>query len=243
MISQTKDDWLEPSIRLSGMVTGSSAPTRTRSVFERAFFRMSRKNSLQADPEWWLVSFPNLYRNNKDVRTNGRLYPGGGGAARSAVYALVKFLKCKTVYLINRDPAEVQAVIDWCTQQGYGEGLIHVTTATQAASLEGPGAIVACVPDFPPVTDAEKAARATTEAFLAKPHKGAMLEMCYHPSPWTELGNLAEQAGWKVILGTEAMIYQGLAQQTLWHGRPTEQLPVTAVKEMVARELSKSREH
>jgi hypothetical protein len=47
---------------------------------------------------------------------------------------------------------------------------------------------------------------------LAKSHKGAILEMCYHPSPWTEIGGLSEKAGWQVILGTEAMIYQGLAQ-------------------------------
>lgn len=166
---------------------------------------------------------------------------GGGGAARSAVYALVKFMKCPTVYMINRDPAEVEAVISWCKSQGYGNGLIHVTTAAQAEALEGPGAIVACVPNFAPVTEAEKEARRITETFLNKPHKGAMLEMCYHPSPWTELGNIAETAGWQVILGTEAMIYQGFTQHTLWHGRTIEDLPVSEVKEVIARELAKAR--
>jgi len=163
---------------------------------------------------------------------------GGGGAARSAVYALVKFMNCKTVYLVNRDPAEIAAVVNWCTQAGYGDSLIHVQTAAQAEALEGPGAIVACVPDFAPVTEAEWAARATVEAFLAKSHKGAMLEMCYHPSPWTRLGKIAEAAGWQVILGTEAMIYQGLAQHTLWHGRGIDELPVAEVKEMVAKAIS-----
>lgn len=137
---------------------------------------------------------------------------GGGGAARSAVYALVTYMNCKTVYLVNRDPSEVAAVIDWCTSQGYGGDLIHVAKASQAEDLEGPGAIVACVPNFPPVTEAEIEARRITECFLNKSHKGAILEMCYHPTVHTEIGALSEKAGWTVILGTEAMIYQGFEQ-------------------------------
>ena len=43
---------------------------------------------------------------------------GGGGAARSAVYALVKYMGCETVYLVNRDAAEVEAVMSWCKSQG-----------------------------------------------------------------------------------------------------------------------------
>lgn len=186
-----------------------------------------------------------FYQNipNPDQVFHGRpgMVIGGGGAARSAVYALVKFMQCKTVYLVNRDPAEVEAVSLWCKSQGYGDGLIHVTTAEQAESLEGPGAIVACVPNFPPVTDAEKEARKIVEVFLSKPHKGAMLEMCYHPSPWTEIGNLAEVAGWQVILGTEAMIYQGFEQHKYWHGTPMSQQSIQEVKDVIARELSKAR--
>lgn len=142
---------------------------------------------------------------------------------------------------MNRDTAEVNAVIEWCKLQGYGEGLLHVKTPHQVESLEAAGAIVACVPDFAPSTQAEIDARRTTEAFLAKPQKGAMLEMCYHPSPWTQLGDLAEKAGWQVILGTEAMIYQGLEQHTLWHGRTLTELPVAHMKELVANQLRQMR--
>lgn len=104
---------------------------------------------------------------------------GGGGAARSAVYALTKYMGCKTVYLVNRDAGEVQAVMKWCKSQGYGDGLVHVSTMAQAESLEGAGAIVACVPNYPPATDAEWEARKITECFLNRPHKGAILEMWY----------------------------------------------------------------
>jgi len=166
---------------------------------------------------------------------------GGGGAARSAVYALKHYMRASTVYLVNRDASEVDAVISWCTSQGYGDGLIHVADASHARDLEGPGAVVACVPNFPPVTEAEKEARKVTEEFLEKPHKGAILEMCYHPAPWTEIAALAEAAGWQVILGTEAVIYQGLEQDRHWTGKETSELPIREVKEVIAKELSKAR--
>ncbi|SMR45758.1 unnamed protein product [Zymoseptoria tritici ST99CH_1A5] len=166
---------------------------------------------------------------------------GGGGAARSAVYAAVKLMQCKPVYVVNRDPAEVEAVVSWCVSQGYGDDLIHVTSAAQAAELEGPGAIVACVPNFPPVTEAEIETRKVVETFLAKPHKGAMLEMCYHPTPWTELGDLAEKAEWQVILGTEAMIWQGIEQHKYWHGKHMDQKLIQKVKNVIEGELAKAR--
>ena len=165
---------------------------------------------------------------------------GGGGAARSAVYALVHFMKCTTVYLNCRDPLEVAAVMAWCTSQGYGDGLVYVSTAEQAEALEGPGAIVSCVPNFPPSTAAELEARRVTEVLLAKSHKGAILEMCYHPSPWTEIAELAQKAGWQVILGTEAVIYQGLEQDRYWTGKELAELPVKEAKAVIAQELSKA---
>ena len=137
---------------------------------------------------------------------------GGGGAARSAVYALRRWLKAGDIYLVNRDADEVAAVVSECTARGFGAGLVPVSTIEQVEALSGPGAIVACVPDFPPRTEAERLARRITDAFLAKAQKGAMLEMCYNPTPYTELGALAERHGWQVILGTEALIWQGIEQ-------------------------------
>lgn len=165
---------------------------------------------------------------------------GGGGAARSAVYALVQFMKCSTVYLVNRDAAEVESVISWCKDQGYGDGLVYVSTASQAEALEGPGAIVSCVPNYPPVTEAEKEARKVTEVFLNKSQKGAILEMCYHPVVWTDIAELSKQAGWQVIIGTEAVIYQGLAADCLWTGKDLVDLPTDEVKRVIANELSKT---
>ncbi|KAF2712421.1 Aminoacid dehydrogenase-like protein, partial [Pleomassaria siparia CBS 279.74] len=166
---------------------------------------------------------------------------GGGGAARSAVYALRTWMKASKIYLVNRDRAEVQAVIDECTARGYGNELIDVATVEQAEGLEGVGAIVACVPNFTPKTEQEIEARRVLECFLGKPHKGAMLEMCYHPSPFTEIAELGQRAAWQVILGTEAMIYQGLEQDKFWTGREIQDMPLEQVHRVIATKLSEAK--
>ncbi|KAJ9649709.1 Quinate dehydrogenase [Coniosporium apollinis] len=163
---------------------------------------------------------------------------GGGGAARSAVYAMRKWFKADPIYLVNREKAEVDAVISECKARGFGDGLIYVSTVEQAEKLEGPGSIVACVPDVPPRTDHERETRAVVECMLGKPHKGAILEMCYHPSPYTQIGKLSEKAGWQVILGTEAMIWQGLEQDKYWTGKDIHELPVKSVQAAIAAKLS-----
>ncbi|KAF2431289.1 shikimate/quinate 5-dehydrogenase [Tothia fuscella] len=166
---------------------------------------------------------------------------GGGGAARSAVYSLRRMMNCKPVYLVNRDKSEVDSVIEECKSKGFGQNLIHVETLAQAEKLAAPGAIVSCVPDYPPISKQEHQARNVLECMLGKKEKGVILEMCYHPSPWTEIGNLSEKAGWQVILGTEAMIYQGLEQDMLWTGKQLSELPVEKVKELIATKLAQAR--
>lgn len=167
---------------------------------------------------------------------------GGGGAARSAIYALHKWMKVTDIYLVNRDSAEVQAMIDDCTSRGYGAGLRHVATLSEAQSLETPGAVVACIPDFEPQTPEEVLARSITEALLEgsspSSSKGAILEMCYNPTPFTKLGAIAEANGWQIILGTEALIWQGLEQDKYWTGRATEELPVKKVQAAIAEQIA-----
>ncbi|KAM0742417.1 hypothetical protein ACQRIT_002594 [Beauveria bassiana] len=164
---------------------------------------------------------------------------GGGGAARSAIYALRKWMQVTTIYLVNRDAAEVHTMMRDCAARGYGAGLQHLATVQQAQTLEdAPGAIVACVPDLEPRTQEERVARAITDELLARGraggHKGAVLDMCYNPTPFTRLVAVAEAQGWQVILGTEAMIWQGLEQDKYWTGKSVSELPVAKVREAIA---------
>lgn len=169
------------------------------------------------------------------------LVVGGGGAARSAVYALRRWLGATDIYLVNRDAEEVSSVMRDCEARGYGEALLHVETVRQAEELVAPGAIVACVPDFAPQTVEEIQARDVTVTFLEK-GEGAMLEMCYNPTPFTQLGAVAEAKGWQVILGTEAMIWQGLEQDRYWTGKSVDELPVKKVQEAIAEKIAQRSE-
>jgi quinate dehydrogenase len=168
-----------------------------------------------------------FYRNTDESSFVGRpaMVIGGGGAARSAIYALRKWMRVGDIYIVNRDASEVDAVLSECQSKGFGEGLVRVDTVEAAERVEAPGAIVACVPDFAPKTEAEKRTRQIIETILGKESKGVMLEMCYNPSPYTILGALAVKLGWKVLLGTEALIWQGLEQVGLLPGLPAPYRP------------------
>lgn len=167
------------------------------------------------------------------------LVVGGGGAARSAIYALRKWMGVTDIYLVNRDTKEVREMIADCTSRGYGQGLVHVATEEQAIKAETPGSIVACVPDFEPQTAQEKLARKVTEILLSTESPGTMLEMCYNPTPYTKLGSIAEDNGWRVILGTEAMIWQGVEQDKYWTGRSAEEMPIEKLQEVIAQAIQK----
>lgn len=179
-----------------------------------------------------------LYNAPEEVKITQReqrpgLVYGGGGACRSAVYALHEFLGCSQIYVINRFPLEVEAVKNAMSKGGFKGEVIHVSTPEHAASLAKPNLIVCTVPDFAPLTDEEKTARSTLEVFIKSQDKGAVLEMCYHPKPLTRLYKEFEADGWKVIGGMEAMIYQGMAQQSLWTGYNLSELPTKDVIEYV----------
>jgi quinate dehydrogenase len=166
------------------------------------------------------------------------LVVGGGGTCRAAVYTLQKFMGCSPIYIINRDASEVDAVLKECRARGVGENLIYVSSVDQARKLQPPGAIVSAVPDFPPVTESEVAVREILRHFMGGDEKGALLEMCYHPSPNTEITQLALSSGWQVIGGIEAMIGQGLAQARLWTGIEVDESMRTAARKEVRRQMA-----
>ncbi|KAA8651978.1 hypothetical protein EYZ11_001731 [Aspergillus tanneri] len=175
------------------------------------------------------------------------LIVGGGGTARSAIYVLRKWLRTSKIYIVNRDPAEVNAILTEDAQRNPNAAtvapLVHVMDPMVAATLEPPVAIVSGIPNYAPKTSEEFRARQVLRAFLGEESsspKGVILEMCYHPTPWTEIAQLASTAGWKVILGSEALIWQGLEQARLWTGQDIVAVPglVDKVKEVVSKAIA-----
>jgi quinate dehydrogenase len=165
---------------------------------------------------------------------------GGGGTSRAAVYALKHFLGCKEIYLVNREKGEVDAVIAECTSKGFGDGLRYIASVAEAEALAPAPVIISAIPDFPPQTEAEIETRKIIECLMAKT-KGTILEMCYHPSPDTAIARIATKEGWKLIGGSEAMIWQGLEQDKVWLRQRVSTLPVEKVKEVIAAKLLAAR--
>ncbi|KAJ5107377.1 Quinate/shikimate 5-dehydrogenase/glutamyl-tRNA reductase [Penicillium angulare] len=187
--------------------------------------------------------------NPERFRGRPALIIGGGGTARTAIYVMRRWLGSSAIYVVNRDAAEVATILEEDRQRNPDSSavapLIHVTDPAQVAALESPAAIVSGIPNYPPKTPEELNARAVIQAFLgtaadASKQEGVILEMCYHPVPWTEIAQLASTGGWKVIIGSEALIWQGLEQARLWTGHDIVGTPglVQQVKDLVAKTLA-----
>lgn len=176
----------------------------------------------------------------EELKSRPAMVVGGGATCRSAIYALTEGLGASIVYLVNRDADEIQAVISGLQNNGLKQKLVHLATAEQIESLGmgAPAAIVSAVPDHPPQTDAERLARHIVTMILNLDQRGpplpniqdgrvrgVLLEMCYDPSPWTAIAQLASDAGWKVVTGMEVIRYQAIEQSVLWTERPTRDLP------------------
>lgn len=165
-----------------------------------------------------------LLQNTPEIVATGRQQPalviGGGGAARSAVYALWKWLGPSEIYLVNRLKSEVDAITTSFEKAMPGIKLRHVSTVETVDSLPAPCLVVGTIPDYPPTEPDEILSWQVTEAFMGKNgkngKKGVLLDMCYQPSPITRLYVLAKNNGWVVIPGTEVLVRVCAAQQMFW---------------------------
>ncbi|KAL2845713.1 quinate dehydrogenase [Aspergillus pseudoustus] len=176
------------------------------------------------------------------------LIVGGGGTARTAIYVLRRWLGASKIYIVNRDAAEVNAILAEDKQRNPDASalapLVPISDPATAATVEAPVAIVSGIPNYPPKTEEEIRARETLTVLLRRQShetdQGVILEMCYHPSPWTEIAQIASDACWKVVLGSEALIWQGLEQAKLWTGTNVVAVPglVEEVKDFVARTVA-----
>lgn len=180
----------------------------------------------------FLVNAPEFVDKCRSSSQIGLVY-GGGGACRSAVYALYKYLGCKKIYVVNRFAHEIDALIESMKGNGFEGEIIPITNPDQAKKAQTPDLVVLTVPDFEPASEEELLAKATLDVFIQQETPGAVLEMCYHPNEFTRLYREFEAHNWKVISGVEAMIYQGLFQQALWSGYPVSEMPIEDVTKHV----------
>ncbi|RAO72393.1 uncharacterized protein BHQ10_008405 [Talaromyces amestolkiae] len=159
---------------------------------------------------------------------------GGGATSRAAIYALVKGFNVPEVFLVNRDPTEVEMTIKDLKARGMSESLIHLRTVEDVHEmLHGmtPAVIIATIPDSPPQSESEKLLRAIALRLIemhsrnSQVKPGIFLEMTYTPSPWTQLAKTAADADWKIVTGVDVMELQAVEQSVIWTGRNIDNLP------------------
>ncbi|KAJ5461906.1 NAD(P)-binding protein [Penicillium daleae] len=190
--------------------------------------------------EAFLQNYPDLL---SDSECRAAMVIGGGGACRAAVYAMWKWLGASRIYIVNRLEDEVISTIESLGSAGLDIPIIHVKSVKQAEGLDTPALIVGTVPDYPPREPGEIKARSIANHFLARAQKGYILEMCYHPKPMTDFFLLGKKAGWRMIYGTEAMIWQGVTQQVLWAELPLDMFDMEASKKVMGEILHKTIMH
>jgi quinate dehydrogenase len=142
---------------------------------------------------------------------------GAGGASRAALYALSSHLHCRTIYVLNRDDQEVQALVRDAQKLPDVPDIVHVKTLEQAQQIPEVYYIVGTVPDLEPQTETEKLVAAMLRVILEKPQKGVLLDMCFKPRR-TRMIKLAESLGWPCVEGTHVIGYQIEEQWRLWAG-------------------------
>ncbi|KAK0238464.1 hypothetical protein EDD85DRAFT_788826 [Armillaria nabsnona] len=94
----------------------------------------------------------------EEVSETGRNLPGmvigAGGASRAAIYALLGYLDCSAVYLVNRDPEKAKQVIAEMVAGRFAdakEKIIVVESVEQAKTLDAPFYVVGTrrIPRYP----------------------------------------------------------------------------------------------
>lgn len=149
--------------------------------------------------------------------TTPSLIVGAGGASRAAVYALSCHLNTPTIYLLNRDDSEVEALLHDTLKMSPALTIVHVKSLEQAKNLDSPFYVVGTIPDFEPRTEAERNVATILEHFLERSNQGVLLDMCFKPRR-TRMIKLAEKLGWPTVEGTHVIGYQIHMQWKLWAG-------------------------
>ena len=154
------------------------------------------------------------------ARGEPALVLGGGGAARSVIYALWTTLGPSEIYIANRLKTEADDMIDGFRKSVPGIKLRFVGDVDEARSLPPPAITIGTIPDTEPATPDETLAWQVCKTFVSRRGEGgAVLDMCYMPDPMTRLCRLGHGCGAAVRHGDEVLVRVCMAQITLWAER------------------------
>ncbi|RPA79450.1 Pentafunctional AroM protein [Ascobolus immersus RN42] len=139
---------------------------------------------------------------------------GAGGTARAAIFALHK-LGFSRIIVANRSSNSLGELVNQFPKE---YNLIPVVaTEDIPAGIKAPTVAVSTVPGNLPLDGALKEVLDILITPGAVPGEKVILEMAYKPAR-TAVVELSEALGWKVVLGVEALVRQGVQQFEIWTG-------------------------
>ncbi|OKL61799.1 hypothetical protein UA08_02315 [Talaromyces atroroseus] len=158
---------------------------------------------------------------------------GAGGAARSAVYALWRWMKPSEIYIANRLQAEAEELISSSRENMLGIQLRYIGSVEAAEKLPTPYLMVGTIPDYPATESGEIECLKVYNHFLARQKKGVLLDMCYIPSVSTKLLVSGREQKWKVISGMDVVVRIVAAQALLWLEREPPEVGIKKILDIV----------
>ncbi|GAA5970387.1 hypothetical protein JCM11641_001690 [Rhodosporidiobolus odoratus] len=154
------------------------------------------------------------------------------GQDRNAIITL----PLSPLYLINRDPSEIDTIISTPAFAKYDIRQLDDEDAWTEEDAEKVACGVGAIPSFEPETEGEKMVYRVAERVFETSGKlkgkRPFMEMAYKPHK-TLMYNLALKHGWHPIGGIEGLIYQAAAQQAYW----LLDSPVTRIKGLTEERL------
>lgn len=176
-------------------------------------------------------------------RGKAAMVVGGGGAARSAIYALWKWFGPSEIYIANRLDSEVDNIVSYFRKAIPGIQFRHINAVQAAEQVPAPSIVIGTVPDYPPTLPGEVLCARICDVILRKREKGLLVDMCYMPTTETKLLTTAKVQGWNAISGTEVLVRVCVAQEILWaEEEPNErgiQQALAAISEKTKVQLSR----
>lgn len=166
---------------------------------------------------------------------------GAGGAARSAIYALWRWMKPSEIYIVNRLKSEVDEMISSFQSNISGIKLRYNGTVEEMKSLPTPYIIVGTIPDYPAKEPGEITCVHIYKHFLAREDKGVLLEMCYVPNFLTKLFVAGEDEGWIVISGMDVVVRVIAVQLMFWLEREPSDAGIKQILDVVYERTSNNK--
>ena len=170
----------------------------------------TRQSLIGHNTDWQGISLALVEANASNGQGQPALVIGTGGTSRAAIYAL-RSLDYSPIYILGRSPQKLQKLIQWFPQDyqlralSKMEDLDHTFPAAAIGTIPGNSLLERNTLEL---LSRIFHGRIKTSNGKEKP---VFVEMAYQPS-WTQLRQLADEAKWSTVAGTNVLAAQGVFQ-------------------------------